>query len=67
MKECWRLDAEKRPTFSELVNNLSAYLESLASYLKLVDEDNNHQYDVEVNLEEQNDPVVTLAVNETIM
>ena len=37
MKECWALKPESRPTFANLVKQLSSYLESMASYLKLAD------------------------------
>ena len=67
MKKCWKSNAEKRPTFSELVNYLSAYLESFVDYVKLIDQDTEVQ---SVNLEEQNNPLAVLgtsAVNETVM
>ena len=36
MMQCWELEAEKRPPFSELVQSLSASLESMAGYVPLV-------------------------------
>lgn len=70
MKECWELEAEKRPTFSEIVSHLSTYLESFVSYVKLVDEDISHQCNAEVHIGRENNPVVVLttsSINETIM
>ena len=36
MRDCWALQPESRPTFADLAKQLSAYLESMASYLKLI-------------------------------
>ena len=35
MRDCWAVQPESRPTFAGLVKRLSAYLESMAAYLKL--------------------------------
>ena len=35
MKDCWAVQPETRPTFADLVKQLSTYLESMANYLKL--------------------------------
>lgn len=38
MKDCWSLKPESRPTFATLVQQLSNYLESMTSYVKLCNE-----------------------------
>ena len=43
MKDCWALNSELRPAFAILVQNLSTYLESMASYVMLNDTD-SHDY-----------------------
>ena len=37
MKDCWALEPDSRPTFTSLEKQLSSYLESMASYVKLAD------------------------------
>ena len=39
MKNCWAIEPDSRPTFTMLVKQLSAYLESMASYVKLAESD----------------------------
>lgn len=33
MLQCWKLEAELRPAFSDLVMSVSKFLESMASYM----------------------------------
>ena len=35
MLQCWEFEADKRPTFSELVEKLSVSLESMANYMDM--------------------------------
>ena len=35
MQQCWSIEPEKRPQFSELVSSLSSFLESVAGYLHI--------------------------------
>ena len=39
MKSCWALTSTSRPTFADLVKQLSGYLEYVASYVILSDVD----------------------------
>ena len=47
MKSCWELTSMSRPTFADLVKQLSAYLEYIASYVILSDL-NGPSKDIEV-------------------
>ena len=47
MKSCWALTSTSRPTFADLVKQLSGYLEYIASYVILSDV-NGDGKDVEV-------------------
>jgi hypothetical protein len=35
MSQCWELEPKKRPPFSELVQSLSATMETMAGYVPL--------------------------------
>ena len=35
MMECWKADPFERPSFSDLVQKISLYLESMAGYLHI--------------------------------
>ena len=35
MLQCWEFEADKRPTFSDVVEKLSSSLESMANYMDL--------------------------------
>ena len=71
MRDCWALQPESRPTFADLVKQLSTHLESMASYLKLT------EADTELHLrgciqstsdqEQDNMDVTQTIVNETIL
>ena len=52
MKSCWTLMSMSRPTFADLVQQLSGYLECLASYVILSDDVNGCSKDVEVGYSE---------------
>ena len=51
MKSCWELMSMSRPTFADLIKQLSAYLECLAGYVILSDV-NGHTKDIEVKCSE---------------
>ena len=40
MSNCWHVDPNKRPTFSELISSMSQILESLADYMDVLTFDN---------------------------
>ena len=42
MNECWELESDLRPTFATLVKQLSVNLESISSYMMLIDKDAEH-------------------------
>jgi hypothetical protein len=35
MLQCWELDLDTRPSFSQLVDSLSVYLEAMAGYMDI--------------------------------
>ena len=72
MRDCWALQPESRPTFANLVKQLSTLLsESMASYLKLTQPDTELHLGVGIQStsdQEQNNMNVTQTiVSETIL
>ena len=73
MRDCWAVQPESRPTFADLVKQLSTYLESMATYLKLTNPNTKLYLGVGIqsssDQEQNNDNImnVTQAVTETMM
>ena len=73
MRDCWAVQPESRPTFADLVKQLSTCLESMATYLKLTNPDTELYSGVGIQSLTSSDQVqinemdATQTINETMM